>query len=279
MTAGSMTEPQKATSGASDWGMSPWRVRYRRLEPALLGTSCLVLFLALWQVGSDAHWLDPTFVSSPWAVAKELGHYIPTSQFVADLRYTGLTFLYGLALSLVVGLVLGVAMGLIKRVRWFFDYFFSLLYASPRIALIPLFVLWFGIGRNTGIAMVFLLAVFPIMINTTSGVQHVDETLVEMARSQKATRLQLMRTVILPGSLPQIISGIRLAIGNALIGVVVAEFLAGSTSGLGYRMQLASQNFQTAQVFAGLVVISALGLILTQLLKIVERYFQRWRTA
>jgi ABC-type nitrate/sulfonate/bicarbonate transport system permease component len=255
------------------------RARYRRNEPILLGSLCLVLVLIAWQIGSEAGWVDKQFVSSPIDVGKQLWDYVSTSQFWDDLKTTGLTFVYGLALSLVVGIALGLAMGWFKRVHYFLDYFVSVVYASPRIAIVPLLILWFGIGRQTGVAMVFLMAVFPILINTMTGVQNVDPVLVEMCRSQKATRLQLMRTMIIPASLPQMISGVRLAIGNGLIGVVVAEFLAGSGSGLGYTMQAAAQAFEAAQLFAGLVVISALGLIATQLLKLLERRFDRWRTS
>jgi NitT/TauT family transport system permease protein len=258
---------------------SPWRVRYRRNEPVLLGSLCLVLVLILWQVGSSQGWVDKKFVSSPVDVGRQLWAYVSTEQFWDDLRATGLTFVYGIALSTVVGLAIGLAMGWFRRVLYFLDYFVSVVYASPRIAIVPLLILWFGIGRKTGVAMVFLMSVFPILINTMTGVQNVDPTLVEMCRSQKATRLQLVRTVIIPASLPQMISGVRLAIGNGLIGVVVAEFLAGSGSGLGYTMQQAAQSFEAAQLFAGLVVISSLGLITTQLLKLLERRFDRWRTS
>lgn len=258
---------------------SRWRVLYRRNEPVLLGSLCLVLVLIVWQLASDGGWVDKKFVSSPVDVGRQLWAYVSTAQFYNDLRTTGLTFVYGMALSLVVGLALGLAMGWFRRVLYFLDYLVSVVYASPRIALVPLLILWFGIGRKTGVAMVFLMAVFPILINTMTGVQNVDPTLVEMCRSQKATRLQLIRTVIIPGSLPQMISGVRLAIGNGLIGVVVAEFLAGSDSGLGYSMQQAAQSFEAAQLFAGLVVISGLGLIVTQLLKLLERRFDRWRTS
>jgi ABC-type nitrate/sulfonate/bicarbonate transport system permease component len=258
---------------------SPWRVRYRRQEPVLLGVFCLVLVLIGWQIAADAGWVDKKFVSSPVAVGDRLWHYVTTSQFIDDLRTTGITFVYGLALALVVGLALGLAMGWFKRVHYFLDYLVSVVYASPRIALVPLLILWFGVGRKTGVAMVFLMAVFPILINTMTGVQNVDPVLVEMCRSQKATRVQLMRTVVIPASLPQMISGVRLAIGNGLIGVVVAEFLAGGGSGLGYTMQVAAQSFDAAQLFTGLVVISALGLIATQLLRLLERRFERWRTS
>lgn len=283
LTAGDVITAGKqdrgAGSGPAALSMSRWRLRYRRLEPALLGTTCIALFLALWQVAVEAGWVDRLFVSSPWDVAKQLWQYVQTDQFVRDLKSTSITFADGLGLSIVVGLLLGLAMGLFKRVGYFFDYFISLLYASPRIALVPTFILWFGIGRKTGVAMVFLMSVFPIAINTMTGVKNVDATLVEMARSQTASRLQMIRTVVIPASFPQIVSGVRLAIGTALIGVVVAEFLAGNNSGLGYTMQVAAQNFQAAQVFVGLVVISVLGLILTQILAMVERYFQRWRTS
>lgn len=258
---------------------SAWRVRYRRAEPVLLGSLCLVLVLIAWQLASDAGWVDKKFVSSPIDVGRQLWAYVSTQQFYNDLRTTGLTFVYGIALSLLVGLALGLAMGSFRRVRYFLDYFVSVVYASPRIALVPLLILWFGTGHKTGIAMVFLMAVFPILINTMTGVRNVDPMLIEMCRSQKATRLQLIRTVIIPGSLPEVISGVRLAIGNGLIGVVVAEFLAGSDSGLGYTMQQAAQSFEAAQLFAGLVVISGLGLIVTQLLKLLERRFDRWRTS
>jgi NitT/TauT family transport system permease protein len=264
---------------AAPRGMSPARIRYRRIEPVLLGMSCLVLLLVLWQIFSAAGIVDKLFVSSPVDIIRKLWHYLSTPQFWTDLRSTGITFLEGLGYSLVVGLILGLAMGFFKRVGYFFDYAISLVYASPRIALVPILILWFGTGRRTGVAMVFLMAVFPIIINTMTGVQNVDATMIEMARSQKASRLQLVRTVVIPASLPSMISGIRLAIGNGLIGVVVAEFLAGSNSGLGFTMQAAAQNFDAAQLFAGLFVISALGLIATQLLKLVERYFQRWRTS
>jgi ABC-type nitrate/sulfonate/bicarbonate transport system permease component len=272
-------EDQGAASGPAALSMSHWRLRYRRLEPALLGTACIVLFLALWQIAVEAGWIDRLFVSSPWDVAKQMWEYVRTDQFARDLKSTSITFGDGLGLSVVVGLVFGVAMGLFKRVGYFFDYFISLLYASPRIALVPTFILWFGIGRQTGVAMVFLMSAFPIAINTMTGVRNVDPTLIEMARSQTASRMQLIRTVVIPASFPQIVSGVRLAIGTALIGVVVAEFLAGNSSGLGYTMQVAAQNFQAAQVFVGLVMISVLGLVLTQILAMVERYFQRWRTS
>lgn len=260
-------------------GMSRARIRYRRIEPVMLGVCCLVILLLAWQICSDTGVVDKLFVSSPTAIAKQLWHYLTTPQFWADLETTGVTFLEGLACSLVVGLILGLAMGFFKRVGHFFDYAISMTYASPRIALVPILILWFGIGRKTGIALVFLMAVFPIIINTMTGVQNVDQTLVEMARSQNASKLQLIRTVIIPASLPSMISGIRLAIGNGLIGVVVAEFLAGSSYGLGYTMQVAAQQFEAAQLFAGLIVISALGLLATQLLRLLERHFQRWRTS
>lgn len=260
-------------------GMSPAQVRYRRVEPIVLGIACLVIALVAWQICSVTGVVNKLFVSSPIDIAKKLGDYLTTKQFWRDLKSTGITFLEGLAYSIVVGLVLGLSMGFFKRVGYFFDYAISLVYASPRIALVPILILWFGIGRKTGIAMVFLMAVFPIIINTMTGVQNVDPSLIEMSRSQKASRLQLVRTVVIPASLPSMISGVRLAIGNGLIGVVVAEFLAGSGSGLGYTMQVAAQQFDAAQLFAGLFVISALGLIATQLLKLVERYFQRWRTS
>jgi NitT/TauT family transport system permease protein len=270
---------KRAVPPARQGGMSSAQLRYRRAEPVLLGVLCLVIIVVAWQVSSDTGLVNKLFVSSPTSVARQLWHYVTTHQFWQDLEATGITFLEGLGFSLVVGLILGLAMGFSKRIGYFLDYAVSLAYASPRIALVPILILWFGIGRKSGIAMVFLMAVFPIIINTMTGVKNVDSTILEMARSQKASTLQLFRTVIIPASLPSMISGIRLAIGNGLIGVVVAEFLAGSSAGLGYTMQQAAQQFEAAQLFAGLIVISAIGLIATQILGMVERHFQGWRTS
>lgn len=261
-----------------DQPMSVWRLRYRRFESVILGSSCLVLVLVAWQVLSDTKVVNPLFVSSPTEVAKALVDYVTDERFVTDAKATGFTFLIGLGLSIAVGTVLGLAMGWSKRVGYFFNYFVSIVYASPRIALVPVLILWFGIGRETGIAMVVLMSVFPMVINTMTGVRTVDPSLVEMARSFKTSRLQMFRTVIIPAALPQMLAGVRLAIGVGLIGVVVAEFLAG-TVGLGYTMQIAAQSFEAAQLFAGLVIIAGFGLIATQLLRLVERRFERWRTA
>jgi NitT/TauT family transport system permease protein len=245
----------------------------------MLGTLCIVLFLVAWQVASDKGWVDKLFVSSPIDVGKQLWVYVRTANFRSDLATSGSAFFEGLALSIGVGLVVGAAMGWFKRVGYFLDYFVSIVYSAPRIALVPLLILWYGIGHKTGVAMVFLMAVFPILINTMSGVRNVDPTLLEMARSQKASHLQILRTVVLPASLPEVISGVRLAIGNGLIGFVVAEFLAGRDSGLGFRMQESAQEFDAPQLFAGLVVIAVFGLALTQLLQYAERHLQRWRTS
>lgn len=258
--------------------MSRWRAQYLKHESTILGSSCLLLAVIAWQVVSDAGIVNPLFVSSPTNVAKGLVHYVGGKEFLTDIRATGITFLIGLALSIIAGTLLGLAMGWVKRIRYFCNYLLSIVYASPRIAFVPVLILWFGIGRKTGIAMVFLMSVFPMVINTMTGVQTVDPALVEMARSFKTSRLSLFRTVIIPAALPQMLAGVRLAIGLALIGVVVSEFLA-STVGLGYRMQIAAQNFQAAQLFSGLVIIAGFGLIATQLLRLLERRSERWRTA
>ncbi len=263
---------------AVDSPMSPWQLRYRRHESTILGTTCLILALVAWQVVSDTKIVNPLFVSSPTNVAKALADYVTSEGFAKDAKATAFTFLIGLGLSTGAGILLGLAMGWSRRTRYFFNYLVSIVYSSPRIAIVPVLILWFGIGRETGIAMVFLMAVFPVVINTMTGVQTVDPSLVEMARSFKVSRFQMFRTVIVPAALPQMLAGIRLAIGVGLVGVVVAEFLAG-TVGLGYTMQTAAQNFEAAQLFAGLVIISAFGLIATQLLRLLERHFERWRTA
>jgi NitT/TauT family transport system permease protein len=154
--------------------------------------------------------------------------------------------------------------------------FINFLYATPRIALTPLLIIWFGIGSTSKVAIVFLMAVFPIIINTSAGVQNIDQGVLKVAKCYGASDLQTFRTVALPAIVPFVISGLRLAVGQALIGVFVSE-LSGAQHGIGLLMNTAGQQFQTSVVFAGLIIFAVTGVVLTALLRRVERHFAAWR--
>jgi NitT/TauT family transport system permease protein len=157
------------------------------------------------------------------------------------------------------------------------DPFINFMNAMPRIALVPLFIIWFGIGIWSKVAIIFLSSLFPILINTQAGIRNLDAGWVKAARSYGANDLQLFRTVALPGAIPFILTGMRIGVGHALIGVVVGELVA-ARAGIGLMMATAGANFQTAKVFAGLMIVSSAGVLLVYLISRIERQFQAWRS-
>jgi ABC-type nitrate/sulfonate/bicarbonate transport system permease component len=258
-------------------GRLPSRARIlARLEAPALKLSGIVVVLALWEIATASGFLDAMFTSSPRRIATALLAYVRTDQFVGDLRASGLEFAGGFGLAVVIGIGLGLLTGLFRRIEYVLDPIINFLYAAPRIALTPLLILWLGIGFASKIAIVFLMGVFPLIINTALGIRSVDRDLVDLARSFNASRWQIVRTIILPFSIPYIVTGIRLAIGVGFIGVVVGEFVA-ATAGIGFSIRQAASNFEVDQVFVGLILIGFAGVALTEALRYVETRLAKWR--
>jgi ABC-type nitrate/sulfonate/bicarbonate transport system permease component len=156
------------------------------------------------------------------------------------------------------------------------DPFVSALYATPRIALLPLVMIWFGIGLASKIAIIFLGAVFPILVNTITGVRTIGADFIKVARSFGASDRQLFFTVALPSSVPLLLAGLRLGLGHALIGIVVGE-MYGATAGIGFLISVSGARFQTDRVMVGIIIIALAGVLMTSLLRAIERRFERWR--
>jgi NitT/TauT family transport system permease protein len=185
-------------------------------------------------------------------------------------------FAGGFGLAIVVGIGLGVAFAASRFVRNFFEPWVSMLYATPIIALGPLFILWLGIGVSSKIAIVFLTAVFPILINTAIGLTITERTLVDVARSLGATNMQIYTKIRIPGATPYVVAGLRLSVARALVGVVVAE-LFGARAGLGFLIFTSAQNFDTPALFVGVIIFAIAGVASVSLLKWLERYFAAYR--
>jgi len=185
-------------------------------------------------------------------------------------------FAIGLFVSIVLGVLLGVPMGWYKNVSKTFDPLLSGIYATPLIALLPLIIMLFGLGSISKIIMTVLAAVFPILINTMVGIANTDVRLITMARAFGARDSQIFLKVSLPGSLPYIVAGIRVALGRALVYIVVAEQY-GAAMGLGYLSSVAAQRFQMAAMFVPIIIIAGLGAGLTELLKSLERRLDKWK--
>ena len=248
----------------------------QRTERLVLGAAFLVLLLVGWQLVTALRIEPPILLPSPAGVARAFAALFSSSDIWADFAASGKELFYGLALAATVGISAGLAIGWYTRLGYFFDPLINFLYAVPRVALGPLLIVWLGIGLGSKVALVFLIAVFPVLVNTSSGVRSLDRHLLRVARCFGASDLKIFRTIALPGSVPFILGGLRLAVGQALIGVFVAELL-GAQHGIGAMIQNAAEQFQTDIVFAGLLIFAAVGLLLTAMIRALEHRFDAWR--
>jgi ABC-type nitrate/sulfonate/bicarbonate transport system permease component len=255
------------------------RLRRRPMSPArrwTLRIGSVAAILIAWQIYGGS--INPILLSDPSAVAVafvdmvrdgSLGHALASS-----LEVLGLGFLFGA----VAGVLIGLAAGRSDTVAALIDIPVNALYAVPAVALVPVIVLWFGFAVTTKTIVVFLFVIFPVLINTMRGVREVDPDLVEVATSFCSSERRMWLDLVLPSALPFIVTGLRLAIGRALIGVIVAEFYT-SLSGLGDLITTNASNFQTARMFVPIVVIALLGVVFTALLELAERRLVQWRKA
>jgi NitT/TauT family transport system permease protein len=192
------------------------------------------------------------------------------------LRVSATAFALGLALAVAAGLPLGILLGRSRTLNAMLDPFVTAFNATPRLVFLPLLLLWFGLGMWSKVIIVFIGALFPILINTYEGVRNADKILINVVRSFGAKEWDIARLVVVPNALPYIVTGVRLAIGRAVLGVVVAEFF-GSEEGLGVIMVRAASGYQVDVVFAGVIVFAALSLLMTSLVKTIESRLGSWR--
>jgi NitT/TauT family transport system permease protein len=249
---------------------------WKQHEHALIGTVSMLIFLAFWEASVSFGWVNPLFTSSPSRIVRTAIDMFADGSIWYDIEVSGLEFITGYGAAIVIGVPLGILMGWYSRVDAVLDPFVSALYATPRIALLPLVMIWFGIGLMSKVAIVFLGAVFPILVNTITGVRTVNADFVKVARSFGSNDWQMFLTVALPSSVPLLLTGLRLGLGHALVGIVVGE-MYGATHGLGFLIATAGARFQTDKVMVGIILIASAGVAMTSLLRVVERRFERWR--
>lgn len=247
-----------------------------RNEPVIIGATSVIAFLAIWQAVASARLVTELFLPGPIDIAIALVALVQLPDFPIHLWTSGEELLLGFGLAIVLGLPIGLVMGWYKRIHWSLDPFISFLYSTPRVALLPLLIIWLSIGIWSKVAVIFLGAFFPIAINTFAGVRSLDSTLIKAARSFGASDAQIFRTIALPGSVPFILTGLRLGVGHALIGIVVGELVA-AQYGIGYLLATYGQTFQTPKMFAALFIIATSGVALQISLQRLERRFEAWR--
>ena len=249
---------------------------YQKHEAVILGGSAVVVILGIWQAFWSAGKISPLFMSGPSAIVRQFHELWVRGTLLSDLAYSGRNFAVGFAMALVAGVVLGLIVGWYRRVRLLADPFLNALFATPRVAMVPLIIIWFGVGMWSKVFIVFLSAFFPILVNTIGGVRAIDADLLRAARAYCASDWQIFTTLALPGSVPFILTGVRQGVALGLIGVVVGEMFGGS-QGVGFMVAYGGQTFATDTLFVGVLIIAGAGILLTSLAERLERRFSRWR--
>ncbi len=250
--------------------------RTREVLSNWLGVIGIVGFFSGWELSTRLEIINP-FYFPPFSKIIIKGYELFANGSIWEHMWFSLTnFLIGFAISVVFGVVMGVPMGWYRTLHKTLDPLLSGIYATPLIALLPLIIMMFGLGAVSKIIMTVLAAVFPILINTMVGIANTDNRLITMSRAFGARDSQIFMKVSLPGSLPYIVAGMRVALGRALVYIVVAEQY-GAATGLGYLSSVAAQRFQMAAMFVPIVIIAGLGAGLNETLKAIERRLDKWK--
>ncbi|SHK10186.1 NitT/TauT family transport system permease protein [Pseudonocardia thermophila] len=273
--------PAPAKDGADDevFLVDP-SIRARRRENILVAVvrvAIAVVGLLAWEFASGRI-ISEFWISSPSAVWAALVRFVENGQLMPAVQATVVETAVGFVVGAVAGMLVGLVFGISPLVARILDPYFTALNSIPRVALIPLFILWFGIGFETKVVFAATLVFFPVMLNTFAGARDVDRDLIDVIRVMGATRLDAVRRIFVPSALVWVFAGLRMSVPFALIGAVIAEMFT-SNAGLGYLISISANQYDTGGSFAALLVTTVLGLLLTFVVSVLERRALRWRPA
>jgi NitT/TauT family transport system permease protein len=257
--------PRSGIATASAW---------LRERPNLIRITAVIIFLIYWEIAGRG--MNPLFMTYPSAILRAAVQITANGELIGAFVASMVPFLIGLVISIVGGVFIGALMAQFWFLEYVLDPFINALYAVPRIALVPLIILWAGLEVTGKVAILVSIAIFPVIINTYAGMKDVRGALLEIGRAYGATERQLFFKIVLPASVPFIMAGIRLAVGLAIIGMVVAEFFT-AIRGLGGLIVNYANMFATAKLFVPIIVISCMGVGLTGLVVRLEQRLSRWR--
>ena len=271
------------TASDADAASAELRDNVAKAGPPMLGSGFMVIcqvalglvLLLLWQ-GASGRLVDNFFISNPIDVGTRLAGWVGDGSLFLHLWATVYATVVGFFVGAVGGVVLGIWLGVSPFTSRLLSPYLNALNALPKVALAPLFVLWFGLGLESKIALAAVLVLFLVFLNTYAGVREVDQDLIDGARLMKATRTQLIGKVIIPSAMSWVFAGLKISVPYALIGAVLGEMIA-ANRGLGYLVQFSGSQFDSAGVFAVLIVIALLAVALNFLVEIVQHRIQQWR--
>jgi ABC-type nitrate/sulfonate/bicarbonate transport system permease component len=256
----------------------PRRLSGRVPERLLFGVIGFVGVLILWEISVRLGFLKSSLISSPTGVIAAALTDFGNGTIQPHIGTSFLEWLVGFAAALVIAIPLGFALGSFRRLEFLFDPLLAALYATPTVALVPLIILLFGVGIQSKFAVVFLEAWVTLTVSTINGVQAADKRWLDIAQSFRASKRLTFRSVTVPSSIPFIITGIRIAAGRALVGVVVAEFIA-SNIGLGFYISVNGSFLNASRVMLGILLIGGFGIFVGEMIRRIERRFEAWRPA
>ena len=256
----------------------PRQSAWSRYQDSLLGALGILAFLALWELSVDLGLVRPNWVSSPARIVAALPTVFGQDNILAQLQISAVEFVWGFGLAVLIGVPLGMLTGWYRALRGLTEPLISALFATPTVALVPILILIFGIDAPSKAAVVFLSSVWPIVINTSAGIQVLDKGWLDAARTFGASDTRIFRTIGLPATIPFIISGLRTAVARGLVGVVVGELYA-SKGGIGFYLNRAGQTFQTDKYYVAVTIIALIGVLVVFALQRLEKSFARWRIA
>jgi NitT/TauT family transport system permease protein len=234
----------------------------------------IVTVLVLWEFGGRR--INPLFMSYPTAILRAAVTLAASGELLTSLASSVRTLMLGFVSASIIGIAIGLLIGRYKNVDAASDWLVNALYATPLIAIIPLVILWFGLGDPAKLFIVTITAVFPVVINTASGVRNVPRQLIDVGAAFAANERQVFTKIILPAVLPYIMTGLRLGIGRAIIGMVAAEFFTAIT-GLGAMIVKYGNQYDTASMFVPILILMVMGVTLTAFVRRIEEMFAPWR--
>jgi NitT/TauT family transport system permease protein len=259
--------------------MSTRKLTFAKIAEHALPTLVIVAVLVLWEAWVRLRGIAPIYLPPPSSVAVYLYRMIISGSIELHLGVTLLRVLVGFALAAIVGVTLGVLMGMSQIIARVADPWIAALYPLPKIALIPLLVIWLGTGEAYKIAISAITAFFPIVISTYAGIRQSDRGLIKAAQDLGANRRQVQMKVVIPAAIPSIFAGLHLGMGVTIILVVAAEMIGGSSqSGMGFLLIQAGQVMETEKVFASLVVLAVVGAMVIKLQGWIDRKVAPWTT-
>jgi ABC-type nitrate/sulfonate/bicarbonate transport system, permease component len=252
------------------------RPKLNQWQRIALGTTCVALMLAIWEILARLSIIDIMFASSPTLISLRFAELLSGDELFPAIQSTAILFATGFGIALLLGLGFGVVIGWFPWVHALVNPWVSMLYAAPRIAFIPLIVVWVGADFKAQTVIIVINAMFPILVNTMAGVDAIDRQLLRVAQSFGASNVDVLRTVAIPGAIPVLMAGVRTGMMTALLGTVIAEYFVGLT-GVGGMIFNAGLILDTTTAFVGAIIFAVAAMLLSSGLGWLQSRVDRWR--